>query len=80
MLRRCLIGLPIAQGVLLIAYLFLRGPIADRFAGTAGRSLAWGVALVDSFTPFLFLPLPIWIAVAVLLRSGRRSSARPWRV
>jgi vancomycin resistance protein VanJ len=78
---RHLIGLtPLLHAVPLFFYLLLRDAVAAvPLGGPLGR-VADLVALLNSFTPWLFLPIPFWIATLAIARtrSALFATALPW--
>jgi endonuclease/exonuclease/phosphatase (EEP) superfamily protein YafD len=78
---RHLIGpTPLLHAVPLLVYLLLRDAVgAVSPTGLLGR-LADLIALLNSFTPWLFLPLPIWLLTLALARTRTAlfATALPW--
>ena len=78
---RQLIGLsPLLHAVPLFFYLLLRDAVAAVSpSGPLGR-VADLVALLNSFTPWLFLPIPLWIATLAFARTRTAlfATVLPW--
>ena len=78
---RLLIGLtPLLHAVPLFGYLLLRDAVgAVALTGRSSR-LVDLIALLNSFTPWLFLPIPLWLLTLAMARTRTAlfASALPW--
>lgn len=82
---RRLIGLvPLLHALPLLAYLLLRASITNSVPDVVPERQWWRlynlVSLLNEFTPFYFLPLPLWLLTAAIARtrSALFASAVPW--
>ena len=80
-----LIGLlPLAHGLPLLAYLLLRGSVTNTVPEPFPDRLWWQlynfVALLNEFTPWFFLPLPLWLLTLLIARrpTALLATALPW--
>jgi vancomycin resistance protein VanJ len=78
---RQLVGLsPLLHAVPLFFYLLLRDAVAAVSPGGPLGRVADLVALLNSFTPWLFLPIPLWIATLAFARTRTAlfATVLPW--
>jgi endonuclease/exonuclease/phosphatase family metal-dependent hydrolase len=80
-----LIGLlPLAHGLPLLAYLLLRGSVTNAVPEPFPDRVWWQlynfVTLLNEFTPWFFLPLPLWLLTLLIARrpSALLATALPW--
>jgi vancomycin resistance protein VanJ len=80
-----LIGLlPLAHGLPLLAYLLLRGSVTNTVPEVFPERQWWQlfnlVSLLNEFTPWYFLPLPLWLITLAIARrrSALFATALPW--
>lgn len=82
---RALIGLlPLAHGLPLLAYLLLRGSVTNSVPDAVPERQWWQfynlISLLNEFTPWFFLPLPIWLLTLLISRrpSALFATLLPW--
>jgi endonuclease/exonuclease/phosphatase (EEP) superfamily protein YafD len=80
-----LIGLlPLAHGLPLLAYLLLRGSVTNAVPEVVPERQWWQlfnlVTLLNEFTPWFFLPLPLWLLTLLIARrkSALFATGLPW--
>jgi len=80
-----LIGLlPLAHGLPLLAYILLRGSVTNSVPEVVPERQWWQlfnlVTLLNEFTPWFFLPLPLWLVTLLIARrsSALVATALPW--
>ena len=80
-----LIGLlPLVHGLPLLAYLLLRGSVTNAVPEVVPERHWWQlfnlVTLLNEFTPWFFLPLPLWLLTLLIARrrSALFATAVPW--
>jgi vancomycin resistance protein VanJ len=80
-----LIGLlPLAHALPLLAYLLLRGAVTNSVPELVPERPWWQlfnlVTLLNEFTPWFFLPLPLWLLTLLIARrrSALFATAVPW--
>jgi endonuclease/exonuclease/phosphatase (EEP) superfamily protein YafD len=83
-LRRGIGLAPLVHGLPLLAYLLLRGLVAGAASGSEPPGPGWQAArlaaLLNEFTPWLFLPLPLWLLSLAIARTKAAvfATALPW--
>jgi vancomycin resistance protein VanJ len=80
-----LIGLlPLVHGLPLLAYLLLRGAVTNSVPDAFPERHWWQlfnmITLLNEFTPWFFLPLPLWLLTLLIARrrSALFATAVPW--
>jgi endonuclease/exonuclease/phosphatase family metal-dependent hydrolase len=83
-MRRLIGLLPLLHGLPLLAYLLFRGLLTTSVPDVVPERQWWRLynltSLLNEFTPFFFLPLPLWPLTALLARtkSAVLAAALPW--
>lgn len=85
-MRRIVGLLPLLHGVPLAAYLLVRHAVTIDAPAVAPERAWWSVynllSLLNEFTPFFFLPLPLWLLTVLLARTWTAllAAAFPWLI
>lgn len=83
-MRRALGYLPLLHGLALLVYLALRSWVSTAVPPLVPERGWWAlydlISLLNEFTPFFFLPLPLWLFTAILARTRGAvlAAALPW--